>query len=65
MNRAFLAAERKRRRSKPPTEAQRRYLRVLADRAGIEVPEVRWASDASDAISRLECRLRQPTLEGI
>jgi hypothetical protein len=31
--------------------------------AGIEMPIVRWAHQASDAITRLEGIVRQPTLD--
>jgi hypothetical protein len=60
---AFLKAERKRRYRKGVTDEQRRHLERLARRNGIEVPQVAWRDEASEAITRLENRLRQPALE--
>jgi hypothetical protein len=61
---AFLHAERTRRRNRLPSDRQRDRLEILARRAGIEVPVVRWRSEASDAIERLEQLLHQPALDG-
>jgi hypothetical protein len=61
---AFLEAERARRANRLPSDRQRRTLALLSRRAGIEMPEVRWRSEASDAITRLERLLRQPILDG-
>jgi hypothetical protein len=47
------------------TANQRRYLRVLAVKAGIEPPEVVSFEEAEEAIDRLKERLRQPHLEGL
>lgn len=63
MSQAFLKAERARQDRELATAEQRRYLRALAKRVGIEPPEVSWRGQASDAITKLEQRLRQPTLE--
>ena len=61
---AFIAAERAGRTRRPASAAQRHKLVGLAKRAGVEVPRVYWSCDASDAIERLEKRMRQPMLEG-
>lgn len=65
MSEAFRQAERARRYRKGATAAQRRHLKRLARRAGVELPRVSWADDASRAIDRLEHHIRQPALEGV
>ena len=50
---------------KPATPKQLRYLRVLARKAGVEMPRVAWAREADEAIKQLEKYLRQPQLEGL
>jgi hypothetical protein len=59
---AFLKAERARRYRKGVTHKQRRTLERLARLTGVEVPQVAWRDEASEAITRLENRLRQATL---
>jgi hypothetical protein len=61
---AFLAAERSRKSFRPASPAQRKHLKRLARRAGVELPRVRRSDEATDAITRLEDRIRQPMLEG-
>ena len=64
---AFRKAERYRQTTTLATSKQRGRLAVLARRSGVEMPRVRSAKEASDAIKRLEAhgRLeRQPMLEG-
>jgi hypothetical protein len=61
---AFLAAERARRSRPLATPRQRSCIAALSREAGIEVPKVHWARDASDAIDRLKSILREPMLEG-
>jgi hypothetical protein len=51
-----------RRKARPVTFPQQRYLRQLADLAGMEVPVVFTARDAHAAIERLRDLLTQPTL---
>ena len=66
MSLAFIKADRSRRHRKPVSAKPRRYLERLSARAGLdEVPAVAWSDQASDAITRLEQRLRQPALEGL
>jgi len=45
------------------TSGQRRYLRVLAAKAGLEPPDVVSFEEASEAIDRLKRHVRQPRLE--
>ncbi len=59
---AFLAAERTRRFRRSPTAPQRNTIAHLAGIAEIETPTVRWSNEASDAITRLEAIVREPTL---
>lgn len=61
-SRAFLVAEQARRRFKPVSAPQRGTLARYSRMAGIELPIVRTSTQASDAISRLEKIVRQPTL---
>ena len=61
---AFLKAERKRRRSLPVSVEQRRTLKRLSLKAGVEMPKVHSCAEASDAITQLDEMLRQPTLSG-
>ena len=61
---AFRKAERRRRTEHLPTKGQRYIIRRLSAEAGIELPIVRWSSEASDAIKRLKQYLAQPMLEG-
>jgi hypothetical protein len=61
---AFVKAERVRRRERPVSKRQRFTLTRLSTQAGIELPTVRWAREASDAIRRLKHYLEQPMLEG-
>ena len=61
---AFRRAERRRLYEGLPTEGQRHTLRRLSAEAGIELPVIRWRSQASDAIKRLKHYLAQPMLEG-
>jgi hypothetical protein len=58
------AFEKARRGTNPPpvTPAQRRYLKVLCEQTGVELPVVRWSHEATQVIDRLERRRRQPTL---
>jgi hypothetical protein len=59
---AFRMAERHHER--PPTKGQHYTLTRLSTQAGIELPTVRWRSEARDAIKRLKKYLEQPMLEG-
>jgi hypothetical protein len=59
---AFLKAERARRRHKSVSPEQRRHLKRLSLKAGIEMPKVYSRAQATDAITRLEEMRRQPTL---
>lgn len=55
-------AERARKRFRPATPAQKRALIRRSREAGMEVPVVRTKAQASDALTRLEKFLREPTL---
>jgi hypothetical protein len=59
---AFQRAERARKRFRPATPAQTRELVRLSHTAEIETPQVRTKAQASDALTRLEKFLREPTL---
>lgn len=61
---AFLKAERKRRSQLAVSSDQRRTLKRLSLKAGVEMPRVYSMKEASDAIDRLQGHLTQPTLEG-
>lgn len=61
---AFRAAERARKRFRPVYDPQRKELKRLSIKAGIELPEPRNKKQASDALTRLEAFLTQPQLEG-
>lgn len=53
------------RRKKLATEKQRRHLRDLAHRAGVEMPRTVWFRETEEAIRGLEQNLaayREPTL---
>jgi hypothetical protein len=64
VSQAFREAERARREGHRVSLDQRRHLKKLALKAGIEMPDVFNARQATDAITRLEGLLRQPELEG-
>lgn len=61
---AFLKADRARRNHIPVSVEQRRHLKRLSLKAGVEMPRVYSMGQATDAITRLEEMLRQPVLEG-
>jgi hypothetical protein len=61
---AFLEAERNRRSRLAVSSDQRRTLKRLALKAGVEMPRVYSMKEASDAIDRLKGHLTQPMLEG-
>ena len=64
---AFREAERKRRSGNSVSLAQRRELKRLSLKAGVEMPCVNTSTQATDAITRLEEKLNPPAqqeLEG-
>jgi hypothetical protein len=64
---AFRKADRVRRSRHPVSLEQRRHLKRLSLKAGVEMPRVYTSAQATDAITRLEESLKPPAqqeLEG-
>jgi len=64
---AFRKAERTRRSGESVTLKQRRELKRLSLKAGVEMPRVYTSAQATDALTKLEERLKPPAqqeLEG-